>query len=103
MVTQSSEFRRNQKEIKAAYTLAMVTATYLVLWIPGITSLLVFSVTENREFSNDYFQFSRTLVNLNSVIDPMIYAYRMRKIREGLKSFFVCCRKNHDSDKTMTK
>ena len=66
----------------------MIVGTFILLWTPGTVSFFIMAVTENRDFSVNIFKISTTLVHFNSTVDPIIYAYRMNNIREGLKKLF---------------
>lgn len=95
IVANSTELMKHQKEVRAATTLAMIVGTFIVLWMPGIISLFLMAITRNRDFHIDILELSTILVHLNSAIDPIIYAYRMRKIREALNQFFKCFKKSN--------
>jgi adenosine receptor A2b len=86
---------KHKKEVRAANTLAMIVGTFLILWLPGILSLFIMAITKNRDFHIDILELSTILVHLNSAIDPIIYAYRMRNIREALNQFFKCCKRSN--------
>lgn len=90
MVANSTEAMKQRNEIRAANTLAMIVGTFIILWTPGIISLFVMALTENREFPLDILELSTILVHFNASLDPLIYAYRMRNIREALKKIFKC-------------
>lgn len=63
----------------------MIVGTFILLWTPGIISMLIIAVTGNRDFYNDILRLTAVLVHLNAALDPIIYAYRMNNIREALK------------------
>ena len=86
---------KHQKEVRAANTLAMIVGTFIILWMPGIVSLFIMAITKNRDFHIDILELSTILVHLNSAIDPIIYAYRMRNIREALNQFFKCFKRTN--------
>lgn len=44
--------------------------------------------TKNRNIPLNLFIILERLIELNSAIDPFIYAYRTRNIREALEKFF---------------
>lgn len=86
----TSESSTLGREIKSAITLAMIVGTFIILWTPGITSLCVIAITQSRYYNLHVLELSAMLVHLNSAIDPLIYAYRMRHIREALHKLFKC-------------
>lgn len=89
MVANSNENSQRQ-EVRAANTLALIVGTFIVLWLPGIVSLFIIPITENRSFSQDYLELTIFLVHVNAAIDPLIYAYRMKNMRDGLRDLFKC-------------
>ncbi|CRL00423.1 CLUMA_CG013689, isoform A [Clunio marinus] len=96
IVANQNETMKQKQEIRAAHTLAMVVGTFIVLWSPGIICLFIISFTKNRELHIDILEFSTILVHCNAAIDPLIYAYRMKNIREALNRLFVCLRKKEN-------
>lgn len=80
-------------EIKIAKTLSLIVGTFLVLWTPAISLFLVMSITKNREIPLNYFMILERLIELNAAIDPFIYAYRTRNIREALERLFTCIKR----------
>lgn len=92
MVANTTDVIKQRNEIRAANTLAMIVGTFIILWMPGIMSLFVMAITQNRDFHLDILMLSTVLVHLNAAIDPLIYAYRMRNIREAMNNLFKCRR-----------
>lgn len=90
IIVKTPELTTQKNEIKAAKTLAMVVGTYFILWVPGTISFLIMAITNNRNFHKPTLEISTILVHVNSAIDPLIYAYRMRKVREALRQLFNC-------------
>ncbi|CRL01067.1 CLUMA_CG014327, isoform A [Clunio marinus] len=85
-------FIKHKYEIRAAKTLAMIVGTFILLWTPGMVGFLFFAISKNREIQEDILEIAKSLVHLNSAIDPLIYAYRMKNIRDALKVLFKFCR-----------
>lgn len=85
----NSPLEKHQYEVRAAVTLAMIVGTFILLWLPGIISCFIISITRDRNFPSDVMELSIVLVHLNAAIDPLIYAYRMNNIREALKNLFT--------------
>lgn len=90
MIANTSEFVVHRMEVRASNTLAMVVGTFIVLWTPGIISLFIMSITNNRDLHVEILQLSTILVHLNAAVDPIIYAYRMKNVREALNTFLKC-------------
>jgi hypothetical protein len=58
---------------------------YLFIYFKqGILSIFWLAITRNRDFDLDFLKLGTVLVHLNSAIDPIIYACRMRSIRVAL-------------------
>lgn len=76
--------------------MSLVVICYLICWIPITVNFIAVAVTQNRRFFHDYhplFGFifhTLTLIatHLNTAIDPLIYAYRIKEVREGIKKMF---------------
>lgn len=71
----------------------------MICWTPGALKFFAISVTRNPYFMYDYFGadygvyfcvFAFTASCMNSAIDPLIYAWRMKEIREGMTNLFIC-------------
>ncbi|CRL01069.1 CLUMA_CG014328, isoform A [Clunio marinus] len=91
IIANTTEMMKQKNEVKAALTLGMIVGTFIVLWMPGIMSFFVMSVTENRSFPSGILELSKILVHMNAAIDPLIYAYRMQNIREAMNNLFTYC------------
>lgn len=85
----NSPLEKQQYEVRAAVTLAMIVGTFIILWLPGIISCFIISITKDRSFPADMMELSIVLVHLNAAVDPLIYAYRMNNIKEALKNLFT--------------
>lgn len=81
MVVYTTEFLKRKNEIRATHTLALIVGSFIILWTPGTFCLIYLAITQNREMDLDFLKLSTILVHLNSVLDPIIYAYRMQSIR----------------------
>lgn len=80
----------HKKEVKAAITLAMIVFTFIILWMPGMICLLIIAVNKTKNINFNILEIATMLVHLNAAIDPLIYAYRMRNIREAMKMLLRC-------------
>lgn len=77
------------KEKRAANTLAMVVASFIICWVP--VTIYYFNRThenypnpEDTESFSVYWGLLEILPYLNAAIDPVIYAYRIKDVRESL-------------------
>lgn len=88
-----SEDKTRRSEVKAAITLGMVVIAYVVLWVPDLICLSIIAINQSREYSETFRTIifvTGTMVIVNAGIDPLIYAYRMRSIRDTLNKLFRC-------------
>lgn len=80
-------------DIKIAKTFAIIYGDYVIFWTPGQVVVSVISYMKNSE------QFTQTqlvhanfaalcLIHLNSALNPLIYAYRIKSVRETIKRIF---------------
>jgi hypothetical protein len=90
MIANRFEFLKTRREIKIAKTLSLIVGTFLLLWSPAMLLYLVMALTKNREIPPIFFSILKRLIELNAAVDPFIYAYRTRNIREALKRLFAC-------------
>lgn len=88
---------KNRKEINAANTLAMIVGTFIVLWMPAIIVIFIIAVTGNRDFPFDILGLVSVLVHVNPAVDPIIYAYRMKNVREAFRKVFGCFKPCRDA------
>lgn len=109
MVTNVTEDKTRKSEIKAAITLGMVVGAYVVLWVPDLICLSIIAVTQSRHYSETFRNiifWTGTMVIVNAAIDPIIYAYRMKSIRETLDKLFHCKKQSqknvNNSNRIMT-
>lgn len=83
-----SEVTRN-REYKMAKTLSMVVGSFIICWLPMTISYTVFALKEEK-FSGEILDVLSVMSHFNSVIDPLIYAFRIKDVRETMKSFLRC-------------
>ncbi|XP_078656972.1 melanocortin receptor 5-like [Branchiostoma floridae x Branchiostoma belcheri] len=74
---QSSTSRRS------AFTVVLITAVFLVGWMPIFVRMAMF--TQDVALLHH----TQVFVILNSAINPMIYAFRLREVRRGVVRLFV--------------
>lgn len=92
------------KEIRIAKTFALIIGTLIVCWTPLTILFMIVYSTKDRHFFYDnawlyaFFNFSFTAPLVNSAINPFIYAYRIKDVRESLKNMFKCTSRNDAND-----
>jgi hypothetical protein len=82
-----------RKEVRATKTMFIVIGTFSLCWLPlAIYFVLKSTVTgpNYSEFSIFIDAFCFCATHYNSAIDPIIYAYRMKNIRNAIKRTLRC-------------
>ncbi|KAL2088505.1 hypothetical protein ACEWY4_015404 [Coilia grayii] len=85
--------RRQATSMKGAITLTILLGVFIICWGPFFLHLvLILSCPKNPNckcfFS--YFNLFLILIICNSLIDPLIYAYRSQELRKTLKELIFC-------------
>lgn len=80
-----------KKEHKTAKTLSMVVGSFLICWLPLTISYFCFAVG-NHEVSVNVLGIFTILSHFNSAIDPLIYALRIKDVRETIMNLLKCKR-----------
>nr|XP_048275612.1 melanocortin receptor 5 [Myodes glareolus] len=84
---------RQRASMKGAITLTMLLGVFIVCWSPFFLHLiLMISCPQNVYCScfMSYFNMYLILIMCNSVIDPLIYAFRSQEMRRTFKEI-ICC------------
>ncbi|XP_060109852.1 tubulin beta-3 chain [Heteronotia binoei] len=79
--------------MKGAITLTLLLGVFFVCWGPFFLHLILFVTCPSHPFCNCYFQYFNLCVILvicNSVVDPIIYAFRSEELRKTLKEVAMC-------------
>lgn len=92
MIATYSTQELNQKvEVKAAKTMSLIVGSYVLCWIPATIYFLLI-IAQDELHTNElissfnkvfYAQFAVSIY-LCSLIDPLIYAYRSKDIRDKI-------------------
>ena len=83
--TQAIELLRQKK---AAYNSLFVYAVFLACYLPLFICMMLFLTDSSRISLQVAFESSASLVALNSLLNPFVYCWRYREIREIVKSTF---------------
>lgn len=100
----------SRNEIRMAKTFAWIVATYIICYAPLTLNFLIVASTENVKVFQTHWLlrlfhvFSICIAHFNSVLNPFIYAYRIKDVREAMKDVFRkimcggfdlgCCKKS---------
>ncbi|XP_061923669.1 melanocyte-stimulating hormone receptor [Entelurus aequoreus] len=85
--------RRPSTSMKGAITLTILLGVFIVCWGPFFLHLILILTCPTSPFCNCFFQnFNLFLILIicNSLIDPLIYAYRSQELRKTLKELLLC-------------
>lgn len=81
-----------------AKTMLLIIISYLVFWMPITINFTAVIVSGNRSFIRDISEtfglifecISVLALHLNMVINPMIYAYQLNEVRDGINKLLSC-------------
>ena len=73
-----------RRRTKSAYSMFLVYCVLLCCYLPYSMCLAVGKLTGYKKWNWIEIDFTLTIVNINSSINPLIYCYRMREIRKAM-------------------
>ncbi|XP_063169207.1 melanocyte-stimulating hormone receptor [Candoia aspera] len=79
--------------MKGAITLTILLGVFLMCWGPFFLHLILILICPNRPACKCYFRYFSLyliLIICNSVVDPIIYAFRSQELRRTLKEVVLC-------------
>nr|BAF64433.1 melanocortin-1 receptor [Verasper moseri] len=79
--------------MKGAITLTILLGVFILCWGPFFLHLILILICPTSPFCNCFFQnFNLFLILIicNSLIDPLIYAYRSQELRKTLQELLLC-------------
>ncbi|XP_071807806.1 somatostatin receptor type 5-like [Asterias amurensis] len=77
--------------------LLIVFITFLICWTPNQVIFLMFNLGIDIQFNGWFFFITVAMVASNSCVNPMIYAFKYRQFRNGLRQIF-CRQRNQAND-----
>ena len=84
-VAQNDQVMTNTaRQIKSAVGTFYVYLVFLVCYLPYISIIAVYAATGVITPSNPFWEYTLTLVFLNSSLNPLIYCWKMRHIRHAI-------------------
>ncbi|CAK6954920.1 melanocyte-stimulating hormone receptor [Scomber scombrus] len=88
-----SPIRRQSTSMKGAITLTILLGVFILCWGPFFLHLILILTCPTSPFCNCFFRnFNLFLILIicNSLIDPLIYAYRSQELRKTLQELVLC-------------
>ena len=82
------------------YTVLLIVAAFILCYLPGPILKAVYKDQKRNAHLLMMFDWTNTLVMLNSAINPLIYCWRVSTIRREAKQILqriLCCTTNNDS------
>ncbi|CAN9507017.1 unnamed protein product [Ophioblennius macclurei] len=92
--------RRQSTSMKGAITLTILLGVFILCWGPFFLHLILILACPTSPFCNCFFRnFNLFLILIicNSLIDPLIYAYRSHELRKTLQELILCGASGCDS------
>lgn len=92
-------------QIKCVKTFALIIGVYIICWTPTAITFLIVGYTENTEIFNGswilriVYILSMSASHLNSAINPFIYAYRCKEIKDSIKELAQHFKKDKNRSK----
>ena len=83
---QNAEALELMREKKSAYNALYVYFVFLACYFPLVPSIILMQTDESKIFFVITYHASMTLVFLNSSLNPIVYCWRYREVREIVKS-----------------
>ncbi|CAI9612594.1 unnamed protein product [Staurois parvus] len=84
---------QQRTNMKGAITLTILLGVFICCWSPFFVHLLLFSFCPNNPYCACYMStvyINCTLILCNSVIDPLIYAFRSPELQSTFKKMLCC-------------
>ncbi|KAG8562986.1 hypothetical protein GDO81_015890 [Engystomops pustulosus] len=81
-------------KLRGAITLTILLGIFFLCWGPFFLHLTLIVSCPKNPICLEYFKYFRitlVLMIFNSIIDPVIYAFRSRELRRTLKDIVLCC------------
>ncbi|XP_053356439.1 melanocyte-stimulating hormone receptor [Clarias gariepinus] len=85
--------RRQATSMKGAITLTILLGVFIICWGPFFLHLILILTCPTNPYCRCYFSHFNLfliLIICNSLIDPLIYAYRSQELRKTLKEIVFC-------------
>ena len=98
--------REMQRNIKAVITTLFILGTFVLCWLPNCLfeiAMIIQVVVDRSKLIKLFEAYVRAtkylydLLLLNCILDPIIYATRMRDVRHGYRKLFRSCRPRLDT------
>ncbi|XP_026855353.2 melanocyte-stimulating hormone receptor [Electrophorus electricus] len=85
--------RRQATSMKGAITITILLGVFIICWGPFFLHLILILTCPTSSYCSYYFSHFNIfliLIICNSLIDPLIYAYRSQELRKTLKELVFC-------------
>ncbi|XP_036390647.1 melanocyte-stimulating hormone receptor [Megalops cyprinoides] len=85
--------RRQATSMKGAITLTILLGVFIICWGPFFLHLILILTCPKSPYCTcffSHFNLFLILIICNSLIDPLIYAYRSQELRKTLKELVLC-------------
>lgn len=107
LTSQADPSRYYGKELKLAKSLALVLLLFAISWLPlHILNCITLFCKDCKNKNNSFIFVAILLSHGNSVVNPVIYAFRIRKFRSAFIKIweqYVCCKKVNQFTRKATR
>ncbi|EDO43556.1 predicted protein [Nematostella vectensis] len=86
----SSHPERSKRERNLVTTLFIASVVFIVTWLPFQVLNWIFFFEPNSALSGHYIYVSKFLHFLNSLVNPVVYIFRMPEFRQGIREICRC-------------
>ena len=83
---QNAQTREAHKQRKSAYNSLFVSVVFLVCYLPFLPSTILYLTNTSEISFLVAYSASTFLISLNSSLNPLVYCWRYREIRQSVKS-----------------
>ena len=99
--TSSKKIKKFRSEARITKMLFVVVAVFFVCWTPLVIGTVLYALNANpRDFN--LLSLGFMFASMNSICNPIIYAFMNQPFRKAFKDLFIGCKSNTEDSRTET-